>query len=77
MKPTIKNSNTKLGAVISFVFTMLIIFLPEFGVQLQDTLIQKILYAIDGLGILLSVFGLRDAIHKNIAEAKSLVRKVN
>ena len=66
MQPTITNSKTKLGAVISFITTVIILFLPEFGIHLQETLLQKILFSIDGFGMLLSVFGLRNAISTNL-----------
>lgn len=65
------DSKTKTGALISFIATAVIIFLPEFGVDLKETLLQKILYVIDGAGMLMSIFGLRNAISKDLVSAKT------
>lgn len=69
--PTFTNSKTKLGAIISFIATTILIFLPLFGVKLEESLIQKILWTIDSFGGLMAIYGLRNAIYKNLNSAQS------
>ena len=66
MEPTIRNSKTKIGVMISGIVSMALLLLPEFGVHIQETLVQKVLVCIDIAGGMISMFGLRNAIAKNL-----------
>lgn len=62
MNPTILTSRTKAGAWIFLIATLLHLFLPEFGITLAESLWDKIFYAIEAIGALLGITGLRNAI---------------
>ncbi len=77
MNPTIFNSKSKLGAILFAVVVIAQLWLPAMGVELTGGDWEKIFRTIEVTAIVMTAFGLRDAIfvtgsevHQSKAEEK-------
>ena len=64
MNPTILNSKSKIGAILFAVIILAQLWLPYFGVEVTGEDWDKVFRSLEVIFIVLTAFGLRDAIFK-------------
>ena len=64
MNPTILNSKSKFGALLFAIVILAQLWLPSFGVEVSGEEWDKIFRSLEVISIVLTAFGLRDAIFK-------------
>lgn len=72
MNPTIFNSKSKLGAILFAVVVMAQLWLPAMGVVLTGGDWEKIFRTIEVAAIVMTAFGLRDAIFVTADEVRQV-----
>ncbi len=68
MNPTIFNSKSKLGAVMLALVVLAQLWLPVFGIEITGNEWDKIFRSFEIIAVVLTAFGIRDAIFKTQAE---------
>lgn len=75
MNPTIFNSKSKLGAILFALVVIAQLWLPYIGIELSGSDWEKIFRTIEVTAIVMTAFGLRDAIFLTTNEVREVKKE--